>query len=670
MYKFILKDTLETIQKLPVVIPERGLIAGFSLDYIPPINHFFENDNWHYPMGTAFIKYGLSGIIELAHKNKEKVKNEYSFELLDGIEKTYSELIKYLAKYVKKLGELFKSDPQDRYVQMKESIERLMVGKPKTFLDGMQLYYFMWKIRGCATLNGDLGRLDKHLYHLYESDIQSGLAEEDILQVIVDFYEMLNKSNSGDTLCNITLGGLNEDGTDSSTRLSYLFLKANTIVKKTEPHLNVRVNSKMRKDVYDEMIEVQYLGQGQANSYFEDTIIPALLEKGLPKEAVYNFTNDGCTEITFDGCSGIDFSHIDIVACLECAMDRGKRITKSYFKPVKYFHKDCPEIMYTPDIVYGYDSGDMENSKSFDELYNYFIKQYKYQINQKADALKNLYLDRKNNKVASLFLQGTYERVLESGIDIMKGGFLVENYQMFSGSIPTVADELIAIKHAVFIDKIATIREIREAIDVNYVGYEPLRQKLLSYPKFGNDIDEVDYLSADIANVFADTIEEYSLKNDFLILPDLLGWRFLEEAYGTAAGFDGRKYSDQIAEHYCATPGKAKCGPTALINSIGKTNLRRFVGVAAMHLTLPRRLADTKEESLQILKTLNQIMNKKGFIMMALAIYDTDRLIQAQIHPEDNQDVIIRVWGYSAKFVDLCKEMQDHIISRTITMGE
>lgn len=667
MYNQILKDTIDIINSMPVVIPEKGLIVGFSLEYIAPYNHFAENDNFHYPFGTSFLKLGINGIIEKAHSNKHKFKNKMSYELLEGIEITYKALLEYIKKYINALEKL---EETPRIKKIKNSIESITKNTPKSFLEGLQLYYFLWKLRGCATLNGDLGRLDYHLYDLYANDILKGVSEEEILNTIVDFYEMINKNNSGDTLCNITLGGLNQDGTDSSSRLSYLFLKANLICQKSEPHLNVRVNKKMRQDVYDAMIEVQYEGHGQANSYFDETVIPAIIAKGYPSKCAYSYTNDGCTEITFDGYSGIDFNHIDIVACLEAAINQGERKIQNYFKPVKYFHKDCPSIMYTPDIIYGYDSGNMEKATTFEELYNIFLKQYKYQVREKANLLKEMDERRKKTAYTSLILSGTFERVLETGKDLMRGGFLVDYYQMFSGSIPTVADALIAIKHAVYIDKITTLKELKKAVDNNYNGYNDLRLKLLEYPKFGNDIDEVDNLSADIANRFADYLDEYYEETGFRIAPDLLGWRFLEEAYGTSAGYDGRYYAEPIAEHYCATPGKATQGPTAYINSIGKANLKRFSGVAATHISLPRKLAETKEESLEILKTLNHIMWRKGFIMMSLAIYDAERLKEAKLHPEQNQDVIIRVWGYSAKFIDLCEEMQDHIISRIITMGE
>ena len=197
-----------------------------------------------------------------------------------------------------------------------------------------------------------------------------------------------------------------------------------------------------------------------------------------------------------------------------------------------------------------------------------------------------------------------------------------------------------------------------------------MRRILLNYPKFGNDIDEVDQIAADLVDKFCEYIDDFNTQNNILIVPDLIGWKFLEESYGISATFDGRKYADPIAEHYCATPGRALNGPTAIINSIGKAKLYKACGVAAVHISLPRKLADTKEESLQVLRVLVEAAKEKGLLMLNIAIYDVEKLRQAQLDPEHNEDVIVRVWGYSAKFVDLCKEMQEHVISRVLTLGE
>lgn len=125
MYKEILKDTIDTLNSMPVIIPDKGLIVGFTKEYIAPFNHFVENDNFHYPMGTTFLKYGINGIIDLAKNNKTKVKTEYGYELLDGIIQTYTEILNYFNKYLVKVNSLIENDDSIRLKKIKDSLEYL-----------------------------------------------------------------------------------------------------------------------------------------------------------------------------------------------------------------------------------------------------------------------------------------------------------------------------------------------------------------------------------------------------------------------------------------------------------------------------------------------------------------------------------------------------------------
>ena len=674
MYELILEETLKCYAELPVIIPQKGRIAGFAKEYVPASAAPFKLDNYHYPTGTTFLRLGVSGIASLARKNASKMNDEKGRELLLGIAEVYDAVANYFKQYVaeaeRQLSLAETDGERARLTAIRDNMKTLSASPPQSFAQGLQLYYLIWKLRAMRSIGADLGRLDMHLFPLFDSDLKNErLTESEALELLCDFYERLNENNSGDTLTNVSVGGMNPDGSDASNRLSVLMLNATVRVRKTEPHINVRIHKNTRRDLMDAMLEVQYLGHGQGSTYYDETVIPALLKAGYPAEAVYAYTNDGCTEITFDGYSGIEFRHVDSVATLEAAVNNGEYIPRPYFRPIHYYHKDDPEKLYKPDVYYGFESGRVEDCKTYEEFYQCFLKQFEYQVNCQCNKLMEQAQKRRDKGATSLLLSGTYDFVLENGVDLSCGGFPVEYYQMFSGSLTTVADCLCALKRAVYDEKRYTVEELKEATANNFEGNEPMRQILLKYPKFGNDIDEVDLIAADLADKFCDYLDAYSKNHGVRIVPDLLGHRYLEEAHGIAATFDGRKYGDPIAEHYCATPGRAVNGPTALINSIGKANLARACGVAAIHVSLPRRLADTKEQSLEILRTLVETAGDKGFNMINISIYDVNVLKEAQKHPEQYEDVIIRVWGFSARFIDLCREMQDHVICRVERNG-
>lgn len=664
MYQTIVDNTVKILNELPMPIP-KGYLAGIVLEYRASNQDMFMNDNYHYAMGTSYLQLGVCGVAEKAIQSSKQVTNDKQKELLESIATVYNEIARYIDRYANVMNDIAGSDK--RLIRIAHNLDALSKRAPEHFDEALQLVYLMWKLRCLYKCHADMGRLDVHLRTWFEKDIASGyMSETEVFDHLCCFWELLNDNDSGDTLLNVMVGGKNQDGSDAGSHLSVLMLKATQHCGRSEPHMNVRVHPNLSKDIYRSMLEVQSMGQGQATMYNDEVIIPSLIEFGVPESLAYHYANDGCSEITLDGYSGIDYAHIDIVGVFELAFNNGLWANRTYRKKVQYWHKDTSEYYYTPHAIPGYESGKPEDCKTFDEFYKQFISQYEFQIRNKASDLKRLYDDRMNYVTTSVLLNGTYDFVLETGDDILGGGFPFAEYMLFSGSIPTVADCLIAIKHLVFDTKLYTIEQIKEAIRVDFDGYEVMRQHMLKVPKFGNDIDEVDEIAKDIANCFCSCLTEFRKDTGFAIMPSLYGFRFLEEAHGVAATPDGRHYCDPIAEHYCATPGKAVNGPTALICSISKAKeeIHKAVGVCAVQVSLPRNLVDHDEESIKILDGLNQAAILSGLNHMNIGIYDAELLRKAQLNPELHKDIVVRVWGYSAHFVDLCEEMQNHVISR------
>ncbi len=665
MYRTIVENTVSIVNKMPMPIPASGTLAGSAGEYMVPEQAMFSGDNYHYPMGTAYLKLGVLGVAQKAAASAKTVADPGKRALLEGIDQVYRAVAAWIGRYADAVQAAAGEDP--RLIRIGRNLSALSKQAPAHFDEALQLTYLMWKIRCLNKPGADIGRLDVHLRSWFESDIASGYTTEAaVLDQLCDFWELLNRNDSGDTLINVMVGGRNPDGSDAGSRLSALMLMATQRCAKSEPHINVRVHPGLRPDIYREMLKVQLMGQGQATVYNDEVVIPALVRFGIPEELACCYTNDGCTEIMLDGYSGIDFAHVDAVAAFELAFNNGDWAKRTYREPVSYFHKDGAVNYYTPDCAAGFASGRVEDCGEFDEFYRQFLKQYEFQVRKSCCDLRRMEDDRQAGACTSVFLNGTYEYILDSGLDILRGGFPFAAYMLFSGSIPTVADCLVAVKRLVFEKKLYSIAQIKEAIRVNFEGYEVMRRQMLAAPKFGNDMDEVDLLAADIAEHFCRWLEEYRDETGFAVMPALLGWRFLEEAYGIAATPDGRRYADPIAEHYCATPGRAVSGPTALIRSIAKAKsaIAKAVGVCAVHITLPRNLGNSDEEALAILDSLVTAAVSTGLNQMNIAIYDADLLRKAQQDPENHQDLIVRVWGYSARFVDLCKQMQDHVISR------
>ncbi len=668
MYQSIVENTCAVLDSLPTPIPDSGILAGFGREITLPYQDMFLNDNYHFPMGTAFLEYGIPGVAEKAAASALTVSDPLRRELLESISLVYRRIGNYFRRYAR-AAEQAAAGKDARLLRMAAHLSALADRRPEHFDEALQLVFLLWRLRLLHSRGGDIGRLDVHLRPFYQRDMETGYTNDrEVLELLCEFWRWLNRVNSGDSLINVMVGGKNPDGTDAGSQLSVLMLHATKRCALTEPHINVRVHRQLNPAIYQAMLEVQFMGQGQAAVYNDEVIIPSLIRRGVPEELAYAYTNDGCTEIMLDGYSGIEFHHIDAVATFELAFNNGRWGERAYSKPIQYWHKDGEARYYTPDAVPGFASGDPECCTTFQEFLSMFLAQYRFQTWEKAEDLRQRQEALLREGRSSVLLNGTYAFVLDSGLDILHGGFPYTNYMLFSGSLPTVADCLMAVKKAVFDEKRFTIPQIKAALKQNFEGYEAMRQYLLSAPKFGNDNDQVDSLAACLANHFCDWLTEYQAQTAFTISPALVGWRFLEEAYGISATPDGRRYGDPIAEHFCPTPGRAVNGPTVILQSVAKASdaIAKANGVCAVHLSLPRNLGDSDEAGLTILNALVSGALDSGLNHLNIAIYDAQLLKLAQQDPEHHRDIVVRVWGYSARFVDLCKEMQNHVISRIV----
>jgi len=667
-YQQLTENTRLAIRAIPICIPSHSHIAGPTLirnEYREALRH---NDNLHFPMGTAYLEYGVPGVAALARQTLASCESDRQRGLLSGIAAACDEIAAWFARYVPALDRQIASaettSEKSRLSIMRENMAALSAGRPQTFPQAVQLMYLMWRLH-CAEANGSIGRLDMHLLPFYQADVEQGrLTDEEALFWICQLWERINECGSGDTLIQLMLGGQDEQGQDVSNPLSLLMLRATRLIRKTEPHINLRVHKNTPSELLEEAYRVQLMGHGQATFYNDDVIISSLVKHGVPREYACRYANNGCTEIVYDGLSAIDFNHIDAVAAFELALNNGT-LTPKKARPVPYFHKDHTPSLYQPDVILGFESGNTDQAETFADFYEMFLRQYRHQLTAKLELMKARYLEHRNME-CSLITNGSFVSVLESGYDLLGGGLPMTDYMTFLGSIPTVADCLAGVKHAVYEQKLVDMPTLKKALAANFQGYEALRSALLAAPKFGNDIDEVDLLAADIMEKACGWADDYSRTSGLRIWAATVGWRFVEEAYGVGATPDGRLYGDPISEHYCATPGKATHGPTALLHSITKAPLHLACGVAAAHVSLPASVSANEEAGLMTLRTLNTVARQRGIFMLNIAIYDVDSLKKAQCRPEDYQDLIVRVWGFSARFVDLSREMQDHVISRIL----
>lgn len=407
------------------------------------------------------------------------------------------------------------------------------------------------------------------------------------------------------------------------------------------------------------------MGQGQGVTYFDDNIIPALVKRGIPLELARIYANDGCTEITFDSHSAIWFWQMESVKSLELALFRGKENPSTPFRPYNKWSILGSTEVYHTRLTLGHDSGNFAEMTTFEQVYEAFLDQYGYQIDCYMEKMAEQIRDNEETDKyhTSPIAAGMNELALDTGADPIREGWEVKDYQMLSGSIPTLADCLHAIREGVFEKKLCTMAELIHALSMDFEGYEALRLELKKLPKFGNDEDRVDLLAAELAEFFCRRVEEYPTPCGIRPLPGIYNIDFNMFSGSVGAMPDGRRGGDLICEHYSPTPGNAKNGPTAVIQSAAKANLKRGCASSPLYLVLPRGMGAV---DLSMIRKMVMSCGKLGLPIISISIYDKAVLEDALVHPEKHEDLVVRVWGFNARFIDLDEGLKRHVMNRML----
>ena len=675
------ENYIKLIENLEVFIPGKGMLAGkpfffrtFTKEmWLLRKEMHYGADNCHFPMNPSFLQYGFAGIMSLALKAKEGLDEEKS-AFLQAIIDTYDAVCKFIERHAEKAEQMAFSASDENERRRLEAIAAncrvISKGAPQNFIQAVQLFWFAWRLRNIF-FSSTIGRLDQYLYPFYKRDIEIGsLTKQEAFSILCELWENFNLANSGDTLMNLMVGGQDRQGNDATNELSFMMIDTALAVRKSEPHLNVRIHKGTPQAFIDKVVDLILLGHGQGTIYCDDHLIPSLVNHGIPPESARNYSNDGCTEVVIDGESGIRFWQMEAVKSLELALFNGEENVLPG-EPVSHKWTDkMPAFPVKTSLKTGYRSGDMTRMNSFEEVYQAFLKQYLYQVDVFLKKISNAMEEDRDNETCSPFLAGTFPTCISTGNDPFRGGFTVENYQLLSGSIPTVADALAAIKKVVFDERFCTMAELLEALRANFEGFEYLRQKLLSAPKFGNDDDYVDCIAADIAKRFCERVSSFITPNGKPIWPGIYNIDFNMFAKIVGATPDGRRWKDPICEHYSPTPGRAKSGPTSVIRSATKAPLAKGCAASPFHISLSRSAVPQNEKGKAIVRSLLLTAIELGAVVFNIAIYDVDVLKKAKQNPEMYEDVIVRVWGFNARFVDLSEDLQDHIIARVIRGSE
>jgi len=504
------------------------------------------------------------------------------------------------------------------------------------------------------------GRVDQYLYPYYQADLAEGRLTHEaakewlecwwIKHNYVYDYQGWTGTNQGINSSFgqlITLAGMDAGGNDAANDLTYLMLDIIEEMNMLEPKPNVRIHARSSDRLLSRLVDMLAKAQGSPFLInFDENSIAGLRWQGLPEDRLWDYAPVGCLENTLagDDRSGTVDVNLNLAKAVELAMNDGRDMASG--------RQAGPR------------SGDPRTFASFDEFHAAFQKQLRHllewsiRVNDMADAGRARW-------EPVPYMSAIIGGCLESGKDSNAGGARYNFLTVEGVALGTVADSLAAVKKLVYESRQVDMEELQKALLANFEGYENLRQTLRNKaPKYGNDDPYADGIAREVSRFWTEEAFRHVSPTGKRYRGGYLSWNYwIAYAPMTAATPDGRQRGQYLSNAVCPVNGADRLGPTAVIKSVGRLDLETAPNGASHTMSFSPSLLRQPEQR-QKLMALLRAYGKIGGTCLQINVIDADTLREAQKHPDDYRNLLVRVTGYNAYFVGLGKEIQDEIIAR------
>lgn len=582
------------------------------------------------------IQVGIPGLRAEVEENRGE-QTALSDAFLLAIE-TVADAIEFYEKQVEEL--IRKAGKKEHLVILLKALQNIKNNKPETFIEGLQLY---WIYAVLSDLMNH-GRMDVYLGDLYAKDIDSGEMDEETairyLTQLYKHYKFIGKVH--DT--RVVIGGKGRRNEEHADRLAMVIMETSRRVKDVVPQLTLRYYNGMREELFEKALKVNAEGCSFPILYSDDTNIPAVMKVfDVPLEDAESYIPAGCGEYVLEGRSiGTPNSGINLLKGLELTLHHGED---------GFYHR-----------IAGPDTGDVEEFKTFEDLWKAFTAQINSELSIVAWAQKECYNLMEEN-AAFLHLSMLMKDCVKRRKPIFEGGVRYLNGTTEIMGMISAADSLTAIKKLVYDEKVMTLKELVHILDSNFEGYEKERRLMQNCPKYGNDDTFADDMAARVFNYVSLRSIDYT---DIIKLNkfNMVSVNNSESAvWGTytMASACGRKNGEAMSNANGASIGADRNGITALLNSMSKFDHGIHAGVIN-NVRFSKELFNTSYEKVKMV--IRTFLEHNGN-QMNLMVIGRDDLVNAKKYPKDYQNLVIRIGGFSARFVELDPVVQDELIART-----
>jgi len=533
---------------------------------------------------------------------------------------------------------------------------------PRDLWEAIQMYWFV-HLGTVTELNGwdsmNPGHIDQHLFPFYQKGIADGtLTRDQAKELISCLWIKFNnqpappkvgvtalESGTYNDFTNINIGGVDRNGNSATNELSYMILEVQEELHELQPGLSIHIAENTPDDFLLAGIKVIRQGHGYPSIFNPDTYVQELVREGKTLEDAREGGCSGCIEVgAFGKEAYLLTGYLNTPKILEITLNNGVD----------------PET----GKKLGLETGDPRLFKTFDELYEAWHKQMTYFVNLKLSV--NNYIERMFSLYApATFLSLYIDDCIEKGKDYYSGGARYNTTYIQCTGLGTITDCFTTLKKHVFEDQRFTMDEILEACATNWGQSEKMRLYIRNHtPFFGNDDEYADAIAVRVYDDLVSAIEGRPNTRGGKTQLNMLSTT-CHNYFGSVCGAtpNGRLAHFAISDGTSPAHGSDTHGPTAVIKSLGKLDQTKSGGTLLNVRFVPALLK--REEDQKKLASLIRTYFKFGGHHIQFNIVDTSTLHDAQQHPEEYRDLLVRVAGYSDYFNDMTEQLQNEIIART-----
>ncbi len=604
----------------PVILPEEKICF---LRTTTNISDCFTEEEWAEIKAKHYIHE--LGYLSNLTPNYEKVIRNGLLYFSDGADqygkRTIESILKLSERYRKEAEKCGRED-------IAKVLERVPKYGATSFREALQmfriLHFSLW-LEG--NYHVTIGRFDQYMYPYLKADMDKGvLNEQTALELLEDFFISFNKDSDlypgvqqGDNGQSMVLGGINAEGQDGFNLLSKLCLKASRNLLLIDPKINLRVNKNTPIEVYELGSELTKAGLGFPQYSNDDVVINGLKKLGYAKEDAENYSIAACWEFIIPNV-GCDVANIGALS----------------------FPKVIDKALHNH----------LEDSETFDAFFQKVNEEIKLECDSICNGIQNLW-----------FVPSPFMNVLMD-CNVYEGG-KYNNFGIHGTGIATATDSLAVIKKYVFDEKSVTKAELLEAVDSNFENQKELLAKCkFEAPKFGNAVEEVDALAVSLLDMFAEALSgRTNCRGGVYRAGTGSAMYYLWHANEIGASPDGRLKGEAFGTNFSPSLSAKINGPTSVSISFSKPHFERVINGGPLTLEFHHSMFKDVDCIKKVGMLVKTYMDMGGH-QLQLNVVNLDQMKDAQLHPENYRGLVVRIWGWSAYFVELDKEYQDHVMAR------